>query len=188
MYRIILPCLASVLMLIMASACSKKQSYTDLLNEESKAVNLFLANHKVAYSIPADSVFEVGPDAPYYPLDSEGKLFMQVLHVGDGKRAESNQLIYFRYTRYSLKVYAQQDTLMQVDGNENTGFSAESFRYQDYLLPSTTQWGTGIQKPLDYLPLNSEVNLVVKGEYSKTEESSYVLPMLVNIRYFPARL
>lgn len=188
MQRILYIALVPVAILIAVSSCSSRKSYTELLADENHAVNLFLSNQRVAYSIPSDSVFEVGPDAPYYPIDESNRLFMQVLKVGDGAKVQDKQLVYFRYTRWSLLQYAAQDTLIQVDGNENTGFDAESFRFGETSLSSSTKWGTGIQKPLEFLPFNSEVNLVIKAELSKPEEASYVMPMLVNVRYFPPRL
>lgn len=185
----ILLSLTSVFVLaVTLSSCDDDQSYTDLLNEESKNVNLFLADHKVIGSIPSDTVFETGPDAPYYMIDDEGKLFMQVLDPGYGPKATINQLVYFRYTRYNLTYYLSGEKLEAYDSNENAAYTGTYFRYGDYQLPSSTEWGTGIQMPLKFLPLNSTVNLVVKAEYGLTNEASYVQPMLFNIRYYPSRL
>lgn len=180
--------LTALAAIIAAYGCSEKESYTDLLNKESKHVNYFLANHRVADAIPADTVFEIGPDAPFYPLDEENKVFMQVLGRGDDQMASDGQLVYFRYTRYYLSLYHDTDSLVQVDGNENTGFEAASFRYGNLTLPSSGQWGQGIQLPLEWLPLGSRVRLVIKGEYSWVSEATYVMPVLVDISYFPPRL
>ncbi len=185
----ILLSLSSVFALALTlSSCDDDQSYTELLNEESKNVNLFLADHKVVGSVPADTVFEVGPDAPYYMLDQEGKIFMQVIDPGYGPKATANQLVYFRYTRYNLTYYMTGEKLEAYDSNENAGYTGTYFRYGDYHLPSSTEWGSGIQMPLQYLPLNCTVNLIVKAEYGLTNEASYVQPMLFNIRYYPSRL
>lgn len=170
------------------SSCDDDASYTDLLNTESKNVNRFLADHKVIGSIPADTIFETGPDAPYYMIDEEGKLFMQVIDPGSGPKAKPNQLIYFRYTRYNLSYYETGKELEIYDSNDNVGYTATYFRYGDHLLQSSTEWGSGIQAPLALLPLNCVINLVVKAEYGLVEESSYVQPMLFNIRYYPSKL
>ena len=61
-------CLAVSLLAIMGitlASCDEGESYSDLLKEEQKVSNWFLAQHRVCNEIPADSVFEVGPDAPY---------------------------------------------------------------------------------------------------------------------------
>ena len=68
---------------VILSGCDDKKSYAELLTDENQAVNVFLSNQNVITSIPADSVFEAGPDAPYYQLDDEGNLYMQVLDAGD---------------------------------------------------------------------------------------------------------
>lgn len=169
-------------------SCGDDESYTELLNTESKNVNLFLADHKVIGHIPADTVFETGPDAPYYMIDPDGKLFMQVLDPGSGPKAKLNQLVYFRFTRYNLSYYATGEKLPIYDSNENSGYTATYFRYGDNQLQSSAEWGTGIQAPLQYLPLNSVVNLVVKAEYGVTTELSYVQPMLMKLRYYPSKL
>ena len=173
---------------VVLPSCSDDKSYTELLNTESQNVNTFLADHKVIASIPADTVFETGPDAPYYMIDSEGKLFMQVLDAGSGPKAKPNLLVYFRYTRYNLTYYVSGKEMEVYDSNENAAYTATFFRYGDNLLSSSTEWGSGIQAPLQFLPLNSTVNLVVKAEYGLLNEQSYVQPMLFKLRYYPSRL
>lgn len=175
------------LLLLTATSCDDDQSYTELLNQESKYVNNFLADHRVITSIPADTVFETGPDAPYYMIDEEGRVFMQVLEPGFGPKVTDNEMVYFRYMRYPLAAYKSGEELTPDSGNENVGYESTSFRYGNTSLTSTTQWGTGIQMPLKYLPLNSRVNIVIKAEFGFTAEMSYVQPYLYNIRYFPAR-
>ena len=61
------------------TACDDTKSYAELLTDETHYVNAYLANQRVVASIPADTVFETGPDAPYYRLDEDGNLYMQVL-------------------------------------------------------------------------------------------------------------
>ena len=64
--RITVYCLSmGFLALMMLSACNDDQSYADRLNEERSAVNAYLANHRVVMEVPADSVFEVGENAPF---------------------------------------------------------------------------------------------------------------------------
>ena len=71
--------LLAIASLAFFSSCEDGKSYADLLNQESKYVNSFLADHRVIGYVPEDSVFEHGKDAPYYQLDEEGNIYMQVI-------------------------------------------------------------------------------------------------------------
>lgn len=183
--------LAGVVLLLATAACNDGKSYAEQLTTENKSVNLFLANHKVIDHIPADSVFEVGSDAPYYALDNEGNIYMQVLNVGDGERPYDGQKVYFRYMRYPLTAYPSDGVMESSDwnGNANNVITEPTFfKFDDYSDYNSSQYGTGIQQPLHYLNLNCEVNLVVKSQYGFTGETSYVIPFLYNIRYFKSQL
>ena len=126
--------------LTLLTACNDDQSYADRLNEERNAVNAFLANHRVVMSIPEDSVFEVGENAPYYRIDVDGNVYMQVLDAGDRKndKAKVSEPIYFRYSRYNLATWYADGTWSIYSGNE-TAMDAMScsFNYADYTLPSS---------------------------------------------------
>lgn len=170
-------------------SCEKTRSYSELLNDENMAVNRFLADQWVIATIPADSVFEVGPEAPYYQLDADGNIYMQVLDAGSGEKVEEEDQVYFRFTRYNLSNYKGDLNALYKEGNqEDLTQSPTSFRYGNYTLPSSSQWGSGIQLPLAFLPLNSHVNLVIKSQFGWTKEVSYVIPYLYNIRYYPSQI
>ena len=184
--------LLAVLALTLLTACNNDQSYADRLNDERNAVNAYLANHRVEMSVPKDSVFEVGKDAPFYRLDPDGNVYMQVLSAGDraNDRAKKGEPIYFRYSRYNLATwYATGKLTPMGDGNENT-MSANSctFNYSDYTLPSSSQWGYGLQYPLLFLGVECEVNLLVKSQFGFTSEISYVTPFLFHVRYFHSQI
>lgn len=174
---------------ISMQSCEKTRSYSELLNDENMAVNRFLADQWVIATIPADSVFEVGPEAPYYQLDADGNIYMQVLDAGSGEKVEEEDQVYFRFTRYNLSNYKGDLNALYKEGNqEDLTQSPTSFRYGNYTLPSSSQWGSGIQLPLAFLPLNSHVNLVIKSQFGWTKEVSYVIPYLYNIRYYPSQI
>ena len=59
-----------------------------------------------------------------------------------------------------------------------------SFNYGDYTLPSSSQWGYGLQFPLLFLGVECEVNLVIKSQYGFTGEISYVTPFFYHVRYY----
>ena len=90
--------LLAVMALLLLTACNEDQSYADRLNNERNAVNAYLANHRVVMSVPEDSVFEVGENAPFYRVDADGNVYMQGLKAGDrhGGRAKEGEPIYVR--------------------------------------------------------------------------------------------
>ena len=185
----ILSLLACLSTLLAITSCESGRSYSEMLNDENRAVNRVLADQWVIAEIPADSVFEVGPEAPYYQIDGEGNIYMQVLDAGQGEKAQDDQLVYFRFMRYNLMYYAGDRDACPSEGNQNDmSQAATSFRYQNYTLPSSSQWGSGIQLPLEFLPLGCEVNLVIKSQYGWTSEISNVQPFLYHIRYYKSMI
>ena len=79
---ILLYVIAIVGMAMVTYSCNDSKSYAERLTDENKNVNAFLANHRVINSIPDDSIFETGENAPYYRMDSEGNVYMQVIDAG----------------------------------------------------------------------------------------------------------
>lgn len=78
------------------SSCSDSKSYADRLVDENKAMNLYLSDCRVENSIPDGNKFEEGPDAPFYRMDEEGNVYMQVLRSGDRENnmASDDELIF----------------------------------------------------------------------------------------------
>lgn len=180
--------LVAAIIIAALPACKDSKSYAELLNKETKYVNNFLADQRVTNEIPTDTnfVFETGPDAPYYRLDEDGFLYMQVINPGTkGNYVKDNQVIFFRFTRYDLQQYTD-GKLPQGQGNEyDMSYMNSWFRYGNYQLETSYQWGSGIQQPLKYLPIDCEVNIVIKSQYGFYSEQAYVVPYLFNVRYYP---
>lgn len=172
-----------------AVSCDEGESYADLLKDETAAVNNFLADQRVETEIPADSVFEYGANSPYYKMDEDGNIYMQVLKPGTkNNMAKDDQLIYFRFTRYDLYGYSNGE-LPEGFGNANDfDYKNTEFRFGNYTLPSSSQWGSAIQLPLYYLGIDCEVNLVIKSQYGYTDEISNVVPYMYNVRYFKSQI
>lgn len=171
------------------TACSDDETYAELLQKENMNVNRFLADHRVINEIPADTVFETGEDAPYYRLDEDGNLYMQVLDAGTkGDTVEYNELIYFRFTRYNIESYMGDNQFGSSNGNDDVLNGNYSFRFNNYQTNSSYQNGVGVQMPLHYLPVDCEVNIVIKSQYGSPSEMSYVIPFLYNIRYFRPKI
>jgi hypothetical protein len=171
------------------SSCSDSKTYAELLTSENHYVNNFLADQRVIDGIPEDTIFITGEDAPYYRVDEDGNLYMQVVNAGTpGNRATSDELIYFRFIRYDLSDYSNGELPAGV-GNENyLSYGNLSFRYGNYSLESSYQWGTGIQRPLELLPVDCQVNIVIKSQYGFTDEISYVTPYLYKVSYYRPKI
>jgi hypothetical protein len=169
------------------SSCKDSKSYAELLNEETKSVNSFLADQNVILDIPADSVFEYGFDAPFYRIDPDGNVFMQVIDPGETEKVKDDALVFFRFTRYNLNEYALTGELGTGSGNsENIGLGSASFRFNNFTLSTSSQWGNGLQMPLNFLGFNSRVRIVIKSQFGLSSEISQVIPYLYDIRYLPA--
>lgn len=170
-------------------ACESGTSYAELLDDENQAVNRFLLDHKVITNIPEDGIFEIGENAPYYQLDDEGNIYMQVLDPGTGAKAVDDQVIYFRFMRYNLMGYNGTMQGIAGEGNaDNMAQQAESFRYNNYNDSKSSQWGSGIQYPLKWLNLGCDINLIIKSQYGWSSEIGNVQPYLYRIRYYPSML
>ena len=182
--------LLGALVLVALSSCNDDQSYADRLNEERNAVNAYLANHRVVMSVPEDSIFEVGENAPFYRIDPDGNVYMQVLDSGDlNDKAQKGEPIYFRYSRYNLSTWYSSGTWEVYSGNETSMDAMScSFKYSDYTLPTTTQWGYGLQYPLLFLGVECEVNLIIKSQYGFTSELTYVMPFFYHVRYYHSQI
>ena len=169
-----------------ASSCNDGKSYAQLLNEEDMYTNNYLADHYVELSIPEDTVFqtvaEVGSKAPFYRLDEDGMLYMQVINAGTkGNRVADDEQIYFRYMRFPLALYSN-GTLPSGEGNMIT-ISPAWFRFNNFQLQTSYQWGQGLQMPLHYLPVDCEVNIVIKSQMGLSDETANVQPYLWHITY-----
>ncbi len=188
-FRSIITILASVAVLLSVSSCNDGKTYAELLENEDHYVNNYLADNIVINSVPDDSVFLYGKDAPFYRLDEEGDIYMQVIDPGTpGNKVKDDELIYFRYTRYNLAYYIDGE-LNYGGGNDDDMSSANtSFRYGNTSLSSSTKWGSGIQMPLAFLSVDCQVNLIVKSQYGFSSEMADVQPYLFQLRYFRPKI
>lgn len=184
--KIILPMVALV---VISTGCSKSQSYSELLRDEEKAVNWYLSSYNVVLELPENprdiiTVAEAGEDAPFYKMDNDGYVYMQVVSADYSDMVDEGDLVYFRFLRESIKdLYNGIETTP--GGNADyLPNGTTSFVYKNTYLSSSTTWGTGIQMPLQYIGYNSEVNLVLKSYYGFTDEQSYCVPYIMNIKYF----
>ena len=185
--------LGALLLGVSLASCDKTESYSDLLRDEEKAVNWFLAQQRVEISAPEKAEdFEIGENAPFYRMNDDGTVYMQVLNIGDmADRPEEGDKVYFRFERRNIKSmwlgmdapsYGNMDNL-------NTILGSTYLFYRNTTYPNSTQYGTGIQVPLDYFGFYSEVNLVLKSYSGFTGntfggEQTNCIPFLVNVKYY----
>ncbi len=182
--------LFAALIIMAGTSCSKNKSYAQLLNEERHAVNAYLADKRIINEIPEDGDFETGTDAPFYRIDADGNVYMQVIRATDidEDEAKVNEPIYFRYMRYDL-LYWYENGTWEGEGNASEmSLSSTYFLFSNFTAAASAQYGYGIQLPLAYIGVDSEVNLVIRSQYGNTSEISYVRPFLYNVRYFRSKV
>ncbi len=177
-----------VLMTLLSVSCSKSKSYSEMLQDEEKATNWWLANQKIINTIPADSVFISGKDAPFYKIDEDGYIYMQVINPGNpGNKAKTGQQVFFRYMRTNiLDLYKGYDAKPTGNANNVGGGNSQSFRFDDLSAATSMTFGSGIQVPLKFLGLDCEVNLVLRSYYGFQGETGQCQPYVYNIKYYPA--
>ena len=182
---------------IVACLCSCKdtKTYAELLNDEQDSVNKYLANYRIVNEIPADTIFEVGPNAPFYKVEPEGNVYMQVLDPGNRKEGTYNvsDMVYFRYMRANIHDWvaalSQEERDALWDGNmDYVSYAAAYFLYNDFSVAQSSSCGYGIQIPVQLLGQECEVNIVVKSQYGLTDYISYVYPMVWHVRYYKSMI
>lgn len=174
------------ILLLGITACEKGESYADLLKKQEKAVNWYLSGEQVETEVPADSIFITGEDAPFYRMDEDGDVYMRVIDAGDmNDRPQTGDRVYFRYSRMNLRNFYEADVEQWFGNSSEIGASpSTSFIFGNYTLSSSSQYGTGLQLPLNYLGYNSRVRLVVKSAAGFYAEQSQCLPFVFDVRYF----
>lgn len=172
------------------SSCSDSKSYAEQLADERVATNLFLSQKRVVNEIPADTIFETGINAPYYKLDEDGNVYMQVVtNTGLENRPKTDDIVYFRYMRFNIISWCVTNGDVSGVGNGNNMVNSSTyFMYNNYQVSTSIQYGQGIQLPLQFVGVGSEVNLVIKSQYGLSDEIADVQPYHWNIRYLKGKL
>ncbi len=182
--------------LLLASCQEETKSYSELLKDEERAVNWFMAQQKINLQVPTDTLpsgiknFKTGSDAPFYKMDEDGSVYMQVIRLGDQtSRPKKGDRVYFRFMRQNILTYFDSGKAPAWEGNSESmgpSMGSTSLVYGNEYLTSTTQYGEGLQLPLDYLGYECEVNILVKSTMGMTDDITNCVPYLYNIRYFKA--
>lgn len=182
--------LSLVAVTIGATSCSNNKSYAEQLADERVAVNLFLAGQRVVNDIPADTIFETGSNAPYYRIDEDGNVYMQVLsNTGLDARPKTDDVVYFRYMRYNVITWCVNNGDAAKVGNmDDMKNPSTYFLYDNYLVETSVQYGQGIQMPLQFVGVGSEVNLIIKSQKGLTDEVADVNPYHWHVRYYKSKM
>ena len=173
-------------LLLGAAACSDSESYSDLLKEEEKATNWYMAGKKICLEIPADSVFETGENAPYYKMDEDGYLYMQVINPGDTVKAQKGDKVYFRYKSMNVKDLYKYGKETWSGNADNMEYAPAIFWFDNFSLQDSQKYGEGIQVPLKYLGYNSEVNLMLRSYMGFAANQANCIPYAMNVKYIKA--
>ena len=175
--------------LLSLGSCDDDKSYADLLRDERRATNSFLSNYRMINEIPSDTIFEYGEDAPFYRIDPDGNVYMQVIKLDSKEnRPKVDQPVYFRFMRMDLNMLYTDGVEYWTGNAENMFADPTFFLFDNYTLNSSAQYGYGLQLPLKFVGINSTLNLVVKSQYGFTDEISYVVPFLYEITYYPSMI
>ena len=183
------------LALLSIASCDDEASYADLLRTERRACNEYLSGYELINEVPSDTVFRTGVDAPFYRIDPDGNVYMQVVVPGTMEsRPQLNQPVYFRFMRLDLNTLYKSGEEEWSGNAENMFADPTFFLYGNFSLNSSAMYGYGLQMPLAFLGLSgengfpTEVNLLVKSQYGFTDEISNVVPYMYNIKYFPSNI
>lgn len=190
MKKILSPILALLGLALAFTSCEDSKSYAELLTDENQCVNKYLVNFRVVNEIPADSVFEVGENAPYYCIDDESNVYMQVLDAGTDEKPVDNARVYFRFTRYNMFNYVigGDNTLIGTGNADNMNTQSTYFLFNNFYSSDSSQYGEGIQLPMFFLGYNAKVNLIVKSQAGPETDMAYVVPYLYSITYYKSMI
>ena len=186
MKKIFVGAVSLIVLILYSISCSDGKSYAELRKEEKDAVNAFFADKTVIKKLPTDSVLQGASGntpAPYYQLDEDGEVYMQVVDTTEGyAMAKYKDEVYFRFERTDLKAWAAGENPIS-EGNFNDPLSPSYFSFGNFSSNSSLKWGTGLQLPLYFVKKGSVVNLVIKSKAGLTDEVSAVNPFLYKVRY-----
>ena len=178
--------LSALLFTLGLGSCQEYESYNDLLQKEEKAVNWYLAGEEIELDIPENDNFEVGENAPFYRMKDDGSVYMKVLKKGTQPKPEKGDAVYFRYSFKNIEdMWSGLNPAWSGNSIDlNGSIGARYFIFEEMQYKDTYEYGYGIQLPMKYLGLDSEVMLVVKSTQGFYGNQAKCVPVLYRVRYF----
>lgn len=148
------------------------------------------------YSQAVDSVMnkvlakDPSKDAPYYRIDNESNVYMQVVSIGTDEKPAKNDRVYFRFTRYNMFYYivGADNSLIGAGNAESANSQSAFFLFENNSVEESTQYGTGIQLPMYFYGYNTKINIVIKSQAGPSTDMSYVVPYLYTITYYKSMI
>ena len=176
----ILGIISIAIIFCMFFSCNEGKSLQELLQEERKAIDRFIAMNDfvILKDYPKDGVFKYNE----YFKTNDG-LFLQVVDSGNGKRVELRNDVSVRFDYYQyVKEYAQGDTVK----NYLPFYDPFSFvygipqTYSSYYSLVCQAWVI----PLEYVGEEAVLNLIVPSSIGSYSDNNSIIPVFYkNLRY-----
>lgn len=183
---------------LLTLSCNKTKSYTDMLNDEKKAIDRLIDREgiEVLKHYPEDGVFK---ENQFVKL--ENGVYMNVIDSGTGQRAVLNKTkVFYRCiafypldSTYLLRanslglitpywLYGNRDTYRSVNyGPNSNGTSPYSFTYGDY---NSEYISEGLIAPLEYVGHNAKVKLIVPFKRGLSIDNGNGQPIYYEILHY----
>jgi hypothetical protein len=146
-------------------ACGSNDDEPSYPEYDQAYVN-FLSQYKTYNYVP--DIIETGTNAPFYQLDNDGNIFMQV--ISDVGNMADNEIIYYDYTTTSI-----------LDGHVISSNEGNIPR-TDYLYYSASLTPSIITYALQYVGDSSTVKLAIRKV-----QVNFEVPYIMEIRYMPVK-
>lgn len=152
-------------------ACSKTETYADLVKKERKNIKRFISENNIVVlnTYPSDGVFAENE----FFLDSTG-VYINVIDSGNGKRANSNNRAEVSYRFWDTSILPVSDTVTNNDVVQPLNFTYG--RASTYQTSSTSSLGyaylsTGVTIPLKYVGEDAVVRIIVPFSQGSTYQN-----------------
>ncbi len=156
--------LSLIALTILGSSCNKRKTYADLLKEENKAIDKFIAKNKLVIldAFPKNGTFK---EKEFYRDPATG-VYYSIVEVGDTintKKAKDGSEVHVRFK--GLKYFSKNDSIEYNNYDPIRSPFPESFTYRGPVtmlnrsLYSSTTAGWAV--PLQHVGRNGKVRMIV---------------------------
>lgn len=169
---------------------SRREIAEKIFKESGETADSDEAYEQSIVEIMASLDKDPSKDAPYYRIDDDSNVYMQVISYGTDEKPKKDDRVYFRFTRYNMFYYVVggDNTLIGSGNADSMNSQSTFFLFENTSVSESTQYGTGIQRPLYFLGYNSKINIVIKSQAGPESDMSYVVPYLYTITYYKSMI